>query len=122
MGLTMGYSSSMPFSRDDLDHIDRAKEIEIETSAGPGDEVHRTIIWAVVDGDDVFIRSWRGVTARWYREALANPAVAINLGKRRLAARAVPAHDVESDRGRPPSSSASTTAIRPRDRWSATRS
>jgi hypothetical protein len=86
----------MPFSRDDLDEIDRAKEIRIETSAGPGEEVHRTIIWAVVDGDDVFIRSWRGVTARWYREALANPEVAINLGKRRLAARAVPAHDAES--------------------------
>jgi hypothetical protein len=86
----------MPFSRDDLDAIDRAKEIRIETSAGPDDPVHRTIIWVVVDGDAVFVRSWRGVTARWYREALANPEIAIHVGKRRLPARAVPAHDADS--------------------------
>lgn len=86
----------MPFDRDDLDAIDRAKEIHIETTQGPGAEVHRTIIWVVVDGDEVFIRSWRGRTARWYREALANPDVAIHVGKRRLPARAVPAHDADS--------------------------
>jgi hypothetical protein len=86
----------MPFSRDDLDAIDQAKEVEIETSAGPGDDVHKTIIWIVADGEDVFVRSWRGVTARWYREALANPDVAIHVGDRSLRARAVPAHDADS--------------------------
>jgi hypothetical protein len=86
----------MPFSREDLEALDRAREVEIETSAGPGDEVHKTIIWLVVDGDDVFVRSWRGVTARWYREALANPDVAIHVGDTRLRARAQPAHDADS--------------------------
>jgi hypothetical protein len=86
----------MPFSREDLDALDRAKEVRIETSAGPGKPIHRTIIWVVVDRDEVFIRSWRGVTARWYREALANPDVAIHVGKRRLSARAVPAHDADA--------------------------
>lgn len=83
----------MPFSRDDLDALDRAKEVRIETSAGPDQPIHKTIIWIVVDGDDVFVRSWRGVTARWYREALANPQIALHVGKHRLAATAVPAHD-----------------------------
>ena len=83
----------MPFSRDDLDALDRAKEVRIETSAGPDQPIHTTIIWIVVDGDDVFVRSWRGVTARWYREALANPEIALHVGKTRLAATAVPAHD-----------------------------
>ena len=83
----------MPFSRDDLDAIDRAKEVRIETSAGPDHPIHKTIIWIVVDGEDVFVRSWRGVTARWYREALANPQITLHVGKHRLAARAVPAHD-----------------------------
>ena len=83
----------MPFSRDDLQAIDQAKEIEVETSAGPGAEVHTTIIWVVVDGEDVFVRSWRGVTARWFREALANPDIAIHIDGRRLPARAVPARD-----------------------------
>jgi hypothetical protein len=86
----------MPFSQDDLREIDRAKEIRIETAERPGAETHRTIIWVVVDGDDVFIRSWRGATARWYREAMANPEVAIHIGQRRLPARAVPARDADS--------------------------
>lgn len=87
------YPDAMPFSSDDLRAIDRAKEIEVETSAGPDADVHRTIIWVVVDGDDVFVRSWRGVTARWFREALANPDIAINIDGRRIPARAVPARD-----------------------------
>lgn len=86
----------MPFSRDDLDALDRAKEVRIETSAGPDRPIHKTIIWIVVDGDDVFVRSWRGVTARWYREALANPEIALHIGKQRLAAIAVPAHDEDA--------------------------
>jgi hypothetical protein len=86
----------MPFSRDDLATMDTAKTVRIETSAGPDSPVHRTIVWVVVDGEDVFVRSWRGVTARWYREALANPDIAIHLGKRRLAAAAVPARDPHS--------------------------
>jgi len=86
----------MPFSSDDLRAIDSAKEVDIETSAGPGAEVHRTTIWIVVDGDEVLVRSWRGVTARWYREALANPDVAIHVDGRRIEARAVPAHDPSS--------------------------
>lgn len=86
----------MPFNREDLATMDKARTVRIETSAGPDSPVHRTIVWAVVDGDDVFVRSWRGVTARWYREALANPDIAIHLGKRRLAAVAVPARDPDS--------------------------
>ncbi|HEX7346924.1 MAG TPA: nitroreductase/quinone reductase family protein [Candidatus Limnocylindrales bacterium] len=86
----------MPFSRDDLDALDRAKEVRIETSAGPDQPIHKTIIWIVVDREDVFVRSWRGVTARWYREALANPEVTLHVGDRRLPATAVPAHDEDA--------------------------
>ena len=91
-----GYASNMPFSRDDLDALDKAKTVRIETSAGPDKPMHRTIIWVVVDGEEVFVRSWRGVTARWYRETLANPEITIHLGKRRLPARAVPAHEADA--------------------------
>ncbi|HSL77985.1 MAG TPA: nitroreductase/quinone reductase family protein [Candidatus Limnocylindrales bacterium] len=86
----------MPFTHDELAALDQAKEVRIETSAGPDQPIHKTIIWLVVDGEDVFVRSWRGVTARWYREALANPEIALHVGKQRLAATAVPAHDVDA--------------------------
>ena len=91
----MGYPSDMGYSQDELDLIDRTEEVEIETSADAG-ATHRTIIWAVVDGDSVFVRSYRGADARWYREALSNPSVALHVGGRRLASTAVPATDRES--------------------------
>jgi hypothetical protein len=83
------------FEPDDLAAIDAAKTVRIETQA-PGGALHRTIIWAVVDDGRVFVRSHRGATARWYREAVANPAVAIHVGRRRVAATAIPATDPDS--------------------------
>ena len=85
----------MPFSHDDLDRIDRTREVRIETSM-PGGPTNIVIIWGVVDGGEVFIRSWKGATARWYREAKANPDVALHVGSRRLAATAVTATDPDS--------------------------
>jgi hypothetical protein len=82
----------MPFSRDQLARIDRTEEVDIETSL-PGGVTHRTTIWAIVDGDDVFVRSYVGADARWYREATANPAVALWVDGQRLAAEAVLAAD-----------------------------
>jgi hypothetical protein len=90
----------MPFNDEDLAEIDGAKTIRIETWR-PGGPVHKTPIWVVVDDGDVFIRSWRGANARWFREARANPDVAIHLGKggkRRLPATAAHASDPDSVR------------------------
>jgi hypothetical protein len=57
--------------------IDSAREVEIETRRGEGAPVHRTIIWAVVDDGDVFVRSLRGASGRWYRELMSDPAAAV---------------------------------------------
>jgi hypothetical protein len=85
----------MSFTSDDLERLARAEEIEIETQA-PDGPVHRTTIWIVVDGDEAFVRSVRGRKGRWYREATANPAVAIHVDGRRLPATAIPATDPDS--------------------------
>jgi hypothetical protein len=85
----------MSFSTDDLERLAAAEEVEIETQA-PGGPVHRAVIWVVVDGDEAFIRSYRGHTARWYVEALANPAVAIHVDGRRLPATAIAATDPDA--------------------------
>jgi hypothetical protein len=85
----------MSFASDDLERLDRAEEIDIETQA-PDGPVHRTTIWIVVDGNDAFIRSVRGRAGRWFREAAANPAVSIAVEGRRLAATAIPATDPDS--------------------------
>jgi hypothetical protein len=50
------------------------------------------------DGDDVFVRSWLGKRARWYREAIANRAVTIAPWDRRFPALVIPATDPDSIR------------------------
>lgn len=91
----MGYADQMRFEPADLALLAEAEEVEIET-ARSGGQPHRTIIWIVVDGDDVFVRSVNGSRARWYREAVADPAVTIHIARRALPARAVPAIDPSS--------------------------
>ena len=85
----------MSFTPQDLELIDRAAEVEIETQP-PDGPAHRTALWAVVDDGRVFIRSWKGAEARWYREAQANPAVALHVGGRRFTVTAIPATDPDS--------------------------
>jgi hypothetical protein len=71
----------------------RTLEIEVETSRGSGAPVHRTVIWIVVDGDAVYVRSVRGKAGRWFRELGANPQGAIHADGRRVAIHAEAAVD-----------------------------
>ena len=91
----MGYPPCMPFSEDELGLIERTEEVEVETVAADGID-HRAIIWAIVDDGEVFIRSYVGPTAKWYRRALANPSVALIVDGHRLPAEAFPAADAAS--------------------------
>jgi hypothetical protein len=91
----MGYAGRMRFASDDLALLADTEEIEIET-ARPDGPPHRTIIWIMVDGDDVFVRSVNGTGARWYREATANPSVTIHAGDHVLQARTIAAPDADS--------------------------
>ena len=85
----------MSFPREDLALLEQTAEVEIETQA-PAGPAHRTVIWIAVDEDDVFVRSYRGADARWYREAVFNPSVAIHVKGRRLTAIATSAADPAS--------------------------
>ena len=76
--------------------IDTHREIEIETSRAPAAPVHRTTIWAVVEGGDVYIRSLKGDDGRWYRELTANPEAVVRVGDEAVHVRAVPAADNQS--------------------------
>jgi hypothetical protein len=78
----------MAFTTDELELIDRTKLVRIETSK-EGGPAHRTTIWVVVDGDDVFVRSAYGPDSRWYREATANPEVTLWVAKEAYRARVV---------------------------------
>ncbi len=54
------------------------------------------VIWIVEDGGDVFIRSVRGATAKWYTAAVAAGQATIEVGQQPLAVRLLPATDPAS--------------------------
>lgn len=81
------------FEAPTLRKLAAVEEVEIETQANAASPVHRTIIWVVAIGDEVYVRSFHGATARWYREIRANPVGALYAEGQRIAARAVPATD-----------------------------
>jgi hypothetical protein len=79
-----------------LDAFRRTDMVRIETSAGPGRRVHRTVIWIVVDdADRVLVRSVRGPRGRWYQRLLANRFGAVLVDGRRFEVHAEPARDAE---------------------------
>jgi hypothetical protein len=84
----------LSFSKDTIALLDRSNEVDIETRSPKG-TTHSVPIWVVVDGDDVFIRTYRGPTSRWYREILAGPGALVVNGKR-IPVRAIAARDAAS--------------------------
>jgi hypothetical protein len=82
------------FPKATLTLFDRSKEVDIETRSPEG-RTHSVPIWIVVDGDDVFIRTYRGKTSRWYRELVASGG-AVVAGGTRVPVRAIVATDADS--------------------------
>jgi hypothetical protein len=80
------------FDESDLDLLAGREEIRVETRSTSG-EVHKTIVWPLVHERVVYLRSYKGSVGRWYREAIADPAIALLFDRRRVPARAVPATD-----------------------------
>ena len=84
---------SSSFDPETLNVLDETDEVYIETSRDADSPEHRTIIWAVVVGDDVFVRSVRGRKGRWHQRISAHPEGALLVGDTRIAVRAAPATD-----------------------------
>jgi hypothetical protein len=82
----------MTFQAGFVDTVDAAQLVEIETRRRSGDAV-RTVIWAVVDGGRVYVRSVRAEDGAWYRRIRANPAAVLHAGGGAATVRAVPVDD-----------------------------
>jgi hypothetical protein len=59
------------WTRNELDRIGAAHEVELTTFRSDGMPRKPVTIWVVRNGDDLFIRSWRGERAAWFRSAQA---------------------------------------------------
>jgi hypothetical protein len=77
-----------PFDPKLLALLAGANSVRIETRR-PGGPVHKTTIWMVVDGAQVYVRSYLGRRARWFREIRARPDAALLLRGIRIPVHAV---------------------------------
>ena len=84
----------MSLTAEQIQEIADAREVVVETRRG--DRVTGTVIWVVVGDDDVYVRSVRGESGRWYQRAVAEPDVVLRVGDTRFEFRAVPANDAHS--------------------------
>jgi hypothetical protein len=78
------------FDADTLNALHTVHEAMIRTDRHPKSPV---VIWVVVDGGDVFVRSWRGTRGRWYRDLASGGTATLEFAGRRLPVRAIPASD-----------------------------
>lgn len=78
------------FDADTLGDLRQVREVRIRTGKHPGSAV---VIWVVVAGDDVFVRSFRGARGRWYRDLVAGGSATLEFAGRQLAVQAIPASD-----------------------------
>ena len=76
--------------------LETIEEVDIETRGGADAPVHRTTIWPVVEEGEVYVRSLRGKSGRWYRELMANPSAVLHADGESIPVRATAAADAES--------------------------
>jgi hypothetical protein len=84
---------SSSFEPETLKLLDETDEVYIETSRDADSPQHRTIIWAVVVGEEVFVRSVRGRKGRWYQRISSHPEGALLAGDTRIPVRVAPVTD-----------------------------
>ena len=68
------------WTRHDLESIGAAVHLQLATFKKDGKLRKPVVIWVVRVGDDLYIRSWRGRTGIWFRQAQRRPEGSIVAG------------------------------------------
>jgi hypothetical protein len=55
------------WTSEELDRIGTAQELEVASLRADGTLRQPVTIWVVREGDDLYVRSWRGRSGAWYR-------------------------------------------------------
>ncbi|MBY8881317.1 DUF2255 family protein [Actinacidiphila acidipaludis] len=64
----------------ELDRISGSDELDVAPLDSDGDLRPPTTIWVVRDGDELYVRSWRGQGGVWYQAARSSHAGRITSG------------------------------------------
>lgn len=84
------------FPSDLIDQLDAARTVDLETTGRKTGRGRRTTMWVVVGDRVPYVRSEYGDAGQWYRNALADPRVAVLVGGRRVEARATRVEDPQT--------------------------
>jgi hypothetical protein len=68
------------WTNDEISRIEGADELEISPLGGDGTPGKATTIWVVRDGDDLYVRAYRGRGGAWFRAATAHHEGRISSG------------------------------------------
>lgn len=60
------------WSSDELSAIGAARELELQPARPDGTRRKPVTIWVVRQGDELYVRSWRGPGSGWFRGVQAN--------------------------------------------------
>jgi hypothetical protein len=55
------------WTNEELDRIGTAQELEVASLRADGTLRRPVTIWVIREGDDLYVRSWRGESGAWYR-------------------------------------------------------
>jgi hypothetical protein len=58
------------WTTEELDPIGAAQELEVASLRADGALRQPVTIWVIREGDDLYVRSWRGESGAWYRGVL----------------------------------------------------
>lgn len=79
----------------DFSKFGQAEELEISPLGEDGQYLKPVIIWGVLLGENLYVRSYRGSNSKWYQNALTQRKGRIRVGKTRLEVSfAVPEPDI----------------------------
>jgi hypothetical protein len=68
------------WTSDELARIGAADELELASRRRDGTLRNPVTVWVVRHADDLYVRSWRGRTATWFRRVRARPEGQIRAG------------------------------------------
>lgn len=57
------------WSEDELNRLGRAEELRLASVRQAGDLRNPVTVWIVREGNNLYVRSWRGKNGAWYRQA-----------------------------------------------------
>ena len=85
------------FPPDILAAVDQTDEVQIEPRAPGGQPTPPVIIWVVVlDGREVYVRSYRGPKGRWFQALVQQPHGVLHLSEREIPFRAIQVDDAQT--------------------------